>query len=79
MAHVHVITLADSLKTSDGYPLPLLARLAMQFAVIVTTVGHETAPENSCCGLMTTCCAMSASNATRLIRRPVAHSGTNHP
>ena len=37
MAHVHVITLADRLKTSGGYPLPLLARLAMQFAVIVTT------------------------------------------
>ena len=37
MAHVHVITLADSLKTSGGYPLPLLARIAMQFAVIVTT------------------------------------------
>ena len=37
MAHVHVLTLADSRRTSDGYPLPLLARIAMQFAVIVTT------------------------------------------
>ncbi len=37
MAHVHITPLADGLKTTDGYPLPLLARLAVQFAVIVTT------------------------------------------
>lgn len=37
MAHVHAITIADTRNTSGGYPLPLLARFAVQFAAIVTT------------------------------------------
>ena len=36
MTHNIAITLPDSLKTTGGYPLPMLARLAVQFAVIVT-------------------------------------------
>lgn len=36
MAHTVTINLPDSLKTTGGYPLPMLARVAVQFAVIVT-------------------------------------------
>ncbi|WP_299842673.1 DUF1127 domain-containing protein [uncultured Roseovarius sp.] len=36
MTHSLAIKLPDSLKTTGGYPLPLLARAAVQFAVIVT-------------------------------------------
>lgn len=36
MAHSIAITLPESLKTSGGYPMPLLARWAVNFAVIVT-------------------------------------------
>ena len=36
MAHSLAIQLPNSLKSAGGYPLPLLARLAVRFAVIVT-------------------------------------------
>ena len=37
MSHALTIKLPERLSTTGGYPLPLLARLAMQFAVIETT------------------------------------------
>ncbi|MFD1158558.1 DUF1127 domain-containing protein [Roseovarius aestuarii] len=36
MSHAITIKLPDSLMTTGGYPLPFLARVAVQFAVIVT-------------------------------------------